>query len=330
MNTMIITHLNKAIRYTGRWAKRENAAITTAPGAFLEIAFRGKDCVLMFDVNMNMEPFPHIYIQVDNGTKVETRVEPYIRVEASENGDHVLKVIFKSAMEDQQRWYEPLVAKLTFIGAEADEEGTLPVEDRKIIEFIGDSITEGIWVDECRMPYAGGRGNHKNMVYQNDSTATYAYLTAEALGMIPCIMGYGSVGITKGGGGGVPKVDEAYACCFHKNSMPSTGAEIIVINHGANDYLASAEEYTQGYRTFLELVREKNPSAKIVVLSAFLGRYAVELGEMVKEFNQSRDDKIIYINTCGWIPKEPVHPARDGHRIVANNLVQKIMEVVNV
>ena len=324
---MKMSHLSPAIRYTGRWVCGNDAAVTTAPGASFDIAFQGSYCVLLFDVNMNEEPFPHIYIQLDNGIKVETRIEHFIRVEASEGGNHVLKVIFKSAMEDQQRWYEPLVGKVTFIGAEVDGEGVLPEDNSKIIEFVGDSITEGIWVDENRLPY-GNRNDHRNMVFQNDSTATYAYLTAEMLGMRPWIMGYGKVGITKAGGGGVPKASEAYPYYFDQKPVMSTGADVIVINHGANDSRASAEAYTKGYEEFLDIVRDSNPLAKIVVLNAFGGEHSAELKKMVEEYNQSKKEDIRYIDSSGWIPKVPQHPTREGHKIVANRLTPILKEMM--
>ncbi len=326
---MIISHLSQAVRYIGRWCKRDKSAVTTALGAIMEIAFTGTYCDLRFSVILNAEPYPHVYVQLDDGAKTEARVDHYIRVEAPEYGNHVVKVILKSSMEDQQRWYEPLVAKLEFISAEAEREGTFPNEHAKIIEFIGDSITEGIWVDQFRAA-VGNYQNHLNMVFENDSTATYAFLTAKALGMQPYIMGYGSVGITKAGGGGVPKVADAYPYCFHNCPREASGAEIIVINHGANDYLADAEDYTKGYEDFLDLVRAINPAAKIVVLSPFAGQFQLELGEMVKRYNQSRGVNVKFIDSFGWVPKEPLHPARESHQIIADKLTQKLKEIFDI
>lgn len=322
---MIISHASKSVRYTGRWKVGNEAAVTTAPGAMFEMAFKGCNCVLMFDVNMNAEPFPHVYIQLDNGARIEVSIDHYIRVEASENGNHILKVIYKSAMEMQPRWYEPLVGKVSFIGAEADGEGDLPAENKKIMEFIGDSITEGIWVDEGRAPH---KYYQKNMVFENDATATYACKTAETLGMRPYIMGYGAVGITKAGKGGVPKVYEAYPFCFNNTPINSSGADVVVINHGANDQLASAQEYVCGYREFLDLVRSRNPAAKIVVLSPFCGAFHTELGRMVQQYNVENTENVIYIDTFGWIPEEPLHPAREGHKVVADKLIKKLKEVL--
>lgn len=327
---MLITHLSESVRYTGRWAKKEDAAVTTAPGAYFELAFKGCGCDLMFETKLNSEPYPRLYIQLDGGAKVETTVLRYIRVEAPTDGEHVVTVYYKGAMQDQQRWYEPLVGNIAFMGAEAEDVGVLPEDNREIIEFIGDSITEGIWVDEEKHPYGSTSKNHRNMVFQNDSTATYAYLTAKALGMRPYIMGYGSVGLTKSGGGGVPKAAEAYPYAFYNNPAQPSGARIIVINHGANDFSSEPSDYIAEYRAFLDIVRERNPDAVIVSLSAFYGVCEDELAKMIPEYNKEHGDNIIHISSAGWIPREPVHPLRDGHKIVAELLTKAIRKKVKL
>lgn len=50
------------------------------------------------------------------------------------------------------------------------------------------------------------RGDNSNMVYWDDSTAGYAWLTAKELNFSPIIMGYGCLGVTKSGAGGIPPV----------------------------------------------------------------------------------------------------------------------------
>ncbi len=324
---MLITHLSESVRYTGRWAKMEKAAVTTAPGAFFELAFKGDVCDLMFDVDLNSEPFPRIYIQLDGGARVESAVLRYIRIEAPNAGNHVLTVYFKGAREEQQRWYEPLVGKISFIGANASEEGVLPEDNREIIEFIGDSITEGIWVDDGRYHFEPIH-NRFNMVFQNDATATYAYLTAKKLGMKPHIMGYGSVGVTKSGGGGVPKAADAYPYVFNKVPAEPSGAKIIVINHGANDQGAESALYLKEYSDFLDVVRRINPCATIIALSAFCGVCNDELGKMISEYNKMRGDNVVYISTAGWIPREPLHPLREGHSQIADFLASEISEKI--
>lgn len=201
----------------------------------------------------------------------------------------------------------------------------LPKDKRKIIEFIGDSITEGCMIDAM---YQYMQYDEFNRPIQDDSTATYAYLTAKNLNMKPIIMGYGSVGVSVSGCGSVPKASEAYLYNFAGSPATPQDPELIVINHGANDNWRPAEIYISEYRNLLQVVRRVNPRAKIIVLSAFLGVYPMELKQMVADFNQEFGDQIHFIDSAGWIPREPIHPLRDGHALIAEKLTNEIRKVI--
>ena len=237
----------------------------------------------------------------------------------------MIRVIFKSAVPVQHRWYPPLMGKICFEGVEAEKPSELPEDERKIIEFIGDSITEGCVIDAM---YEYEKYGEFNRPIQDDSTATYAYLTAMKLNMKPIIMGYGSVGVTKSGCGSVPKASEAYRYNFAGSPATPQNPELIVINHGANDRAAGVSEYLKGYEALLEVVREVNPAAKIVVLSAFLGVYPNELKAFVEDFNAKHKDRVYFIDSAGWIPEEPIHPLREGHLTIAEHLAEELREII--
>lgn len=316
---------DSSIRFTGRWNVTENSAITTAPGNMIEIAYSGIAAVLHFNMDMNMYPYPHLWISVDNGAKIEVPVDHVIRVEAPNDGDHIIKVIFKSAVECHHRWYEPLIGKIVFTGFDADASAVLPEDNRKIIEFIGDSITEGVLIDAF---HKFEKFEQFDRPRQDDSTATYAYLTAINLNMRPVIMGYGAVGVTKSGQGAVPAAPDAYPYLYNGVKAKPFGSDIIVINHGANDAWGSCEAYIAQYEKLLHIVREINPSSTIVVLSAFYGVYPKELSELVERFNKENNDDVKFIDSTGWIPKEPLHPLRDGHKIVAEHLTEELKKIL--
>ncbi len=345
---MFISYLSNSVRFTGRWAKndtlivtpvpgtnKKESAVTTAPGAYFEAAFNGDWCDLRFDISNCPEPLPHLYVQVDGGAKIDVRIAHYIRIETPTAGNHVVTVYFKSSMESLQRWHEPLGAKVDFLGFDADAEGVLPEDNRKIIQFLGDSITEGTWVDDERTAYGAhnsvyDRNNLFNTQYQNDSTATYAYHTAKLLGMRPYITGYGCLGLIRHGNGGLPAAAGVYPYYFDGHPIERDIADIIVINYGANDFMATADEYTAAYEEFLGIVRSFNPSAKIVVMSAFLGRYPEELSATVARYNKEHDENILFIDATDWVPKEPVHPTREGHQIIARKLTDILTEHFNL
>ncbi|MDF2675666.1 MAG: hypothetical protein K0R09_3938, partial [Clostridiales bacterium] len=269
-------------------------------------------------------PYPHFWIQVDNGALVESAAEPYIRIKTNGGSDcmHSLKVIFKSATEKHHRWYEPLVSKVCFKGVEVEQAGKLEKDARKIIEFVGDSITEGVLIDEKCKYFSDDEA--LNRVYQDDVCATYAWLTAEKLNLRPRIMGYGAVGVTKSGAGGVPKATVAYPYVYNGCMLTETSADYIVINHGANDRSASKQEFMSEYSELIKLIRKMNPNSKIICLSAFIGVHTEELKEMVQELNRKYNDDILYIDSRGWIPPEPLHPLRDGHIKIAEKLVEAL------
>lgn len=325
---MFLDIKSKSIRFTGRWDTTGDNAITTAPGGMIEVAYKGTAAVLKFDTGMNMQPYPHLWIQVDGGAKVEVPVDRVIRIEAPQDGVHIIKVIYKSAVEIQHRWYGPLIGKLNFEGVEVYGEGAeLPEDNRKIIEFIGDSITEGVLIDAF---YQFDQNDQFNRPVQDDSTATYAYLTAMALEMKPVIMGYGAVGVTHGGCGSVPKAADAYPYNFADSKAKAQGSDIIVINHGANDAWGTEEAYITEYENLLKEVREINPKSKIVVLSAFCGVFPEALKALVERFNKENKDSIGFIDSKGWIPRDPIHPLRDGHKIVAEKLTAELKKMFDL
>ena len=321
---MFIEIQSEAVRFTGRWKKYEHVAVTTAPGSMVEFAFVGKSAVMHFDMETNRHPYGHLWVWVDDGAKAEVPMERFLRVTAAEDGNHVVHVVYKSATEIHHRWYQPLEGKVSFLGFDAEGEGVLPGDERKTIEFIGDSITEGVLVDAFYHPEAFDQWNRP---WQDDSMATYAWLTAEKLGLRPIIMGYGAVGVTKGGCGSVPKAAEAYPFCFAGEPMESANADYIVINHGANDRGSTAEVYVKEYIDLVRLVRARNKDAVIISLSAFCGVYPGELEQAIMEYNRESGDQVYFIDSTGWIPAEPLHPLRDGHEIVSDRLSERLKEL---
>ncbi len=116
---MIIKCDNNKIRYTGRWNICENSATSTANGNYFEFMFSGGYAVIGFDVSDLKMPYPHIYINVDEGADVEVTLDRFIRISAQE-GTHKVCVIMKSSVERQERWFSPIEAKVSLLEIEAE------------------------------------------------------------------------------------------------------------------------------------------------------------------------------------------------------------------
>lgn len=339
---MFVHWYDDSVRLTGRWSRQSadghdphvfvqlTAAYTTAtaPGSSFELAFKGRSAVLQFDLGYLGQPFPHLWISVDGGPRIEAPVDRYLRVQAADPGTHIVRVIYKGGMEMLPRWHAPRMGAVSFIGAEVEAAGQLPPDNRPIIEFIGDSITEGVLVDADFSDCPPNIVDQFNRPYQDDSCATYAWLTAERLNLRPIFQAYGAIGLTREGCGSVPRAGLIYPYVFDGAEYTGERPDVVVINHGANDRAASAEEYLQRYAELIDLILERSPKAVIVCLGAFCGAFDRELGEFALTWNRSHSHPIHFISSRGWVPEEPLHPLRGGHEVIAGKLVPLLKDIL--
>ena len=313
-----------SVRFTGRFAECGGAMTATTTGAEIEIAFSGDNIVLSFNTENYQNPVPHIYMQLDGGDMFEAAISDFMRVN-TKSGTHLLRIIYKSAVEAQSRFYHPLVGKIAFKGYFAESAAVLPEDNRKTIEFVGDSITEGVLID---VELYDNAGPQETRPFVDDVTATYAYLTAQHFGLKNLHMGYGAVGVTHGGLGMVPKAADAYPYCFDGAPVTYSHPDYILINHGANDRGGTAEKYITEYRALLQLVRNTHKESVIIVLSAFCGAFPKELKSLVADFNAEHDDNIIFIDASSWGEGHPLHPLRNGHREIADKLILELKDII--
>ena len=320
---MVVPYSHESVRLTGRWKQYPDRAVTTAPGSYFEFAFSGDMAVIRFDTAINQTPHLHLWIRLDGGDMIETPIDSYLRVRAGTVGQHICRVVFKGSVEQTGRWQAPLTGAVQFLGIQTEHPVAIAPDTRPIMEFIGDSITEGVLIDTdyCEETRPAFELDQLNRPYQDDSCATWAWLTAEALNYRPMIMGYGAVGIVRKGCGWVPPAPDSYPFFFE--GVPLEGlpaADAVVINHGANDRSAAPELCRQGYMRLLDEVRARSPKAEIFAVSAFCGAQKDTLEALVTDYNAANKTRVHFINASEWIPPEPLHPHRDGHRTVAAHL----------
>lgn len=321
---MFVPYSDPSVDFIGRFAPLGNAMATVTPGSSFRIAFCGKSIVLHFDIENCVVPYPHIWVQIDGGMRAETHVDRWVRLEVPTDGKHICTVIYKGAIEQHNRWEAPLQGKVSFLGYDADATAILPKDERKSIEILGDSITEGVLVDYYRL-HPKCR-DQENRVYQDDATATYAWITAEALNLKHYHLAFGATGLTRSGHGGAPKCGDAYPYCFAGAPVTYDHPDYVLINHGANDRTHTEEEYITEYRALIAQIRAAHPEAKIICLSAFCGARPDAVRVMVEDINRSTGDDIFFIDSTGWVPAVPLHPTRNMHVTIAQNLIPILKE----
>ncbi len=322
---MFYNHSDLSVRYIGRFGLYKGSMTATAPGAQIEISFSGEDIVLYFDTSDYENPVPHVYLQLDGGAMFESAIYKRIKIKAGA-GEHFLRVIYKSAVEMQSRFFAPLVGKISFLGYKAEQNGILPEDKRKSIEFVGDSITEGVLTEA---DLESEDWDQPSRPHVDDVTSTYAWRTAEHFGLRDLHMGYGAVGVTHGGCGAVPKAAEAYPYCFDGVRVSYEHPDYILINHGANDKWAKdPENYRKEYTGLLKVIRELHPASVIICLAAFCEAYPDVLREVVDDFNKVNNDALHFIDATLWVPADPLHPPREGHKIIADKLIKELESII--
>ena len=317
---MVVPYSHESVRLMGRWKQYRDCAVTTATGSYVEFAFTGDMAVARFDTSINQEPHLHLWISIDGGDMVEAALDRYIRIKTRTTGPHTCRIIFKSSIEQTGRWYAPLTGAVRFLGVQTEHPTPLAPDPRPVMEIIGDSITEGVLIDTdyCEGTHAAYEIDQLNRPYQDDVCATWGWLTAEALGYRPLVMGYGSVGATRAGCGRVPAAPDSYPYFFDGEPLEGLpAADVVVINHGANDGSHTPEEYRAGYTRLLDEVRARSPQAVVFAVSAFCGRQKDTLEALVADYNAANKCRVHFINASEWISPEPLHPHRDGHSVVA-------------
>lgn len=228
-----------------------------------------------------------------------------------------------------------------------------PTENKEhLIEFIGDSITCGYGVDD-------EDENHHFSTRTEDTTKTYAYKTAEALGVDYSMVSFSGYGIISGYTGDGTKVPEQTVPQYYSKLGFSYGAymgkyypqevewdfttrqpDLIVINLGTNDssYVkgddAKEAEYEAAYVEFLKEVRQKNPDATILCTLGILGtELCPSVEKAVTDYTAETGD--INIHTMRFAVQQASdgyaadwHPTEATHTKAAEKLVAEIQKIM--
>ena len=100
---------------------------------------------------------------------------------------------------------------------------------------------------------------------------------------------------------------------------------------GAWGIIFFANFFSQEILNSLQIIKlnhliEIHPNSKIIVLNNFRGVFKEETADLVSSFNNEHGTDIFYIDSSDWVPAEPLHPLRDGHKIIAEHLTEILKE----
>jgi lysophospholipase L1-like esterase len=326
-----ISAADPRIQFWGRWDMKEAAekgAVTVNTGSTILMRFRGNSLALYFGIRHYTEQFPTLWQQLDEREWKIIRPAEELEVKVPEGplNDHTLRLVVKGFREWENRWEAPLVNSIEFKGITLGTGAILldpPARPEKLVEFLGDSITEGVLVLN-----AGDRGKWTRDRWPDfsDGRRSWAYQSALLAGAEPRTVGFGRLGLTIQANGGVPPA--IYSFPFVYNEAPldlSRKPDAVVINMGTNDWNPAVQEaFGPLYLAYTRLIRHTYPAAWILCLRPFNGSHAEVIQKVIES---SGDAKVKYVDTTGWIDVEKhttdgVHLNLEGNQAAAEKMAE--------
>jgi lysophospholipase L1-like esterase len=321
------TGTTELIHYYGRWNRLADRAITVNTGSHVVAQFTGTGISAKLDTSVNQSPNLTLTWRVDQGTWHEGEIATSVELATGLGaGTHEVMLMVRGLNEGASRWSPPLVSSITFLGFDvtggALQPSVRPVRTK--IEFLGDSITEGINV------FYGHNGQFTGP-WNADGRRAFASQTAQTLGVEWRQVGFGRLGLLVTGNGGVPVANDAFNWFYKDAPRDDWQADWVVVNQGTNDSSASASDYQAAYATYLKTIRTGYPAAKIVAMRPFNGAHAADINAQVEARRTAGDSRVYYVDTTGWLGNgdftDGTHPNEQGSQKAATALVAALKAI---
>lgn len=300
--------------YMGRWFAKELRGVdymaTLTDGSLLYFLVDGAESFDL-DFYVNTTSFtPYFAYSIDGGAPVRQLITDKT-VYLPDTGKHTVRIIADGMDESEGKWnYEKGFYLKSVTASEGGEiRGIKPTN--KTIFYFGDSITEGVYALE-----AGPRGN--------SATNSYPWHCSEKLGAVTYSVGYGGSGVTTTGSFNtfINAIDHISA---HREVTDGITPDVIVINHGTNDYgKTTTEAFYVALKEAIDRLREKYPDTPIVYMIPFSGRMAGDVRIVIAEYENA-----YVVETTGWdIPlTDSFHPNAEGAKKAGEKLADALVSI---
>jgi lysophospholipase L1-like esterase len=317
----------ESIHYYGRWNRLADRAITVNSGSHVVAQFSGSAVSAKFDTSLNQTPTPTLAWRIDQGDWQEGELAASLPLATGVSaGTHEVTLMVRGLNENQNRWSPPLVSSITFLGFDVTGGEVQPSArpQRPTIEFLGDSITEGVAL------WSSYKGQ-STACWRTDGRRAYPSQTAQLLAAEWRQVGFGRQGLLIEGNGGVPRANDAFNWIYQGVPRDDWQPDLVVINQGTNDGSASATAFRSAYATFIGTILAAYPSAKLAAMRPFNGAHAAEIKAEVDARRAAGTMRVNYVDTSGWLASgdftDGIHPNEQGSQKAASALATAITTI---
>ncbi len=335
---------NFNIQYTGRidFQNPDKPRLSGA-GAYIQINFRSSRCdILLEDQNFNNN---HNYVSIVIDGKYHRRIKvnkdktQYKIAENLKDTKHTLLVC--KATEAQNGYIE-------FKGLLCSKLLLFKDEQKRKIEFIGDSITCGMGLDASEIPCDSAQWYDQHNAY-----LAYGPLIAKELNADWLLSSVSGIGMTRNWNSPGPTMPEVYKHTYlntDSNSIWDAGnfvPDLVSICLGTNDFSDGDGSYERGeldsakfvadYIRFVKRIRNRYPDAQICLLSSPMlsGQKSEQLQKNLSSVLQhtqdvENDNKVhMFVFSSLKAGGCSGHPNRQEHQSMAEELLPFFKKVMD-
>lgn len=304
---------NASIVYSpGNWDVNGTRAKTVYPGAYFRFACaEATSVVLNFSTTGSVGTAPALKWRIDGSGWTRVPVAATVTIPLPTDNTwarHVVEVVLASVDEYEPRWASQ-GQHVSLTGIDVDSIRALPRRPRKVL-FFGDSITAGHLAAKFDLGVAGG-----------DSTVTWPYLAAEAVGAEAGIVGVGGQGFTTTSPSGIPSLLSAYRYQWSGSALRDLSADMYVIAHGTNDGGGLTQATVAAWLN--DALPRFTPGSPVLMMRPFGGNGAAAIQAA------SAAAGVVYVDTTGWWDPadatESIHP--NGYASIVD-LAPQLAEVM--
>lgn len=303
--------------YTGRWFKKKingkNYVYTNTDGSAFYFKTYGTKYVNINLLSNVSVAEPYFAYSVD-GKAMKRQKLSTPKINLGNKKTHFVRVLIDSMSESEDRWTAEAGVGIKSITPVTKTGVVTAIEPQNaMIAFYGDSITQGV------------RALNKALNPKGTSaTNSYAWHCADKLNMVPYYAGYGGSGIFVPGS--YNNLSNAIENFTVSRKATQIDPAVVVVEHGTNDVLANAPEFTAGYREALQQLHKRYPNARIMAMIPFTGLHAAEIRAAAQGYKWCT-----VIETSSWKVSytDGLHPNKTGAKTVGNTLAKKIKSVLN-